>query len=128
ARRNVPPPREAIVRRAVARQPEDRYQSAYDLADDLETFLRDEKLHSGPVRIARYLDLLTHAAGGVRRPELISEAEARASGDDLDFDSDVFDGSFQPAEGAPGPAQAASWEAVEQPEADVAAALHIELA
>ena len=64
--------------RALERHPEDRYQTAYDLADDLESFLRDEKLHSGPVRIARYLDMLTIAAGGTRRPELISEAEARA--------------------------------------------------
>jgi len=38
--------------------------------------LRDERLHSGPVRIARYLDMLTAAAGGQRRPELISEGEA----------------------------------------------------
>ena len=62
--------------RTLEKHPEDRYQSAYDLADDLESFLRDERLHSGPVRIARYLDMLTHAAGGARRPELVSEAAA----------------------------------------------------
>src|SRR5262249_58668105 len=77
ARRNFPPALESIVMRALEKHPEDRYQSAYDLADDLEAFLRDEKLHSGPVRIARYLDMLTMADGGPRRPELVSESEAR---------------------------------------------------
>jgi serine/threonine protein kinase len=127
ARRNFPPALESIVMRALEKHPEDRYQSAYDLADDLESFLRDEKLHSGPVRIARYLDMLTIAAGGTRRPELISEAEARRDNDDLDFDSGTFDG-YVPGEGAPGPEQAPLWEDVEQPEAEIAAALHMELA
>src|SRR6185312_2508976 len=90
---------------------------------------RDERLHSGAVKIARYLDMLTHAEGGQRRPELVSEAETRATtgGEDLDFDSQVFDG-FQPSEGAPGPETAPEWEDAEQPEADVAAALGMELA
>lgn len=129
ARRNFPAALEAIVMRALEKHPGDRYQSAYDLADDLETFLRDERLHSGPVRIARYLDMLTHAEGGQRRPELVSEAEARRAdgADDLDFDSQVFDG-FKPTEGAPGPEQAPDWEDAEQPEADVAKALGMELA
>jgi len=126
-RRNYPPALESIVMRALEKHADDRYQSAYDLADDLESFLRDERLHSGPVRIARYLDQLTGAAGGARRPELISEAEARRDGDELDFDRPSFD-AFVPVEGAPGPAQAPMWEDVEQPEADVAAALHLELA
>ncbi|MGN6103805.1 MAG: serine/threonine-protein kinase, partial [Kofleriaceae bacterium] len=118
ARRSFPSALEAIVMRCLERHPEDRYQSAYDLADDLEAFLRDESMHSGPVRIARYLDALSHAAGGPRRPELVSEAEAR--GDlppELDFDSQVFD-SF---------AAAPEWEDAEQPEAEIAAALGIEL-
>jgi len=128
-RRSFPPALEAIVMRALEKHPADRYQSAYDLADDLETFLRDERLHSGPVRIARYLDMLTHAAGGQRRPELVSEAEVRRGdgGDELDFDSQVFDG-YKPQEGAPGPEQAPEWEDADQPEADVAAALGMELA
>ncbi|MBV8760781.1 MAG: hypothetical protein JO257_26040, partial [Deltaproteobacteria bacterium] len=54
-------------------------------------------------------------------------AEARVGGDDLDFDSQVLDG-YKPTEGAPGPEQAPLWEDVDQPEADVAAALHMELA
>ncbi len=128
ARRNFPPGLESIVMRTLEKHPEDRYQTAYDLADDLESFLRDEKLHSGPVRIARYLDMLAIASGGTRRPELISEAEGRQGNDnELDFDSHVFDG-YAPSEGAPGPEQAPLWEDVEQNEADVAAALHMELA
>jgi hypothetical protein len=72
--------------------------------------------------------MLAIAAGGTRRPELISEAEAKQGGaDDLDFDSQVFDG-FAPSEGAPGPEQAPLWEDVEQNDADIAAALHMELA
>jgi serine/threonine protein kinase len=127
ARRNFPPALESIVMRTLEKHPEDRYQSAYDLADDLETFLRDERLHSGPVRIARYLDMLALAAGGARRPELISEAEARGTGEELDFDSQVFDG-FAPSEGDPGPEQAPMWEDIDQPESEVAKALHIDLA
>ncbi len=127
ARRNFPSSLESIVMRALEKHPEDRYQSAYDLADDLETFLRDARMHSGPVRIARYLDALTAAAGGPRRQELVSESEIRGDTDDLDFDSQVFDG-FAPSEGAPGPEQAPEWEDQDQPEADVAAALGMELA
>jgi serine/threonine protein kinase len=127
ARRNFPAALESIVMRALEKHPADRYQSAYDLADDLETFLRDERLHSGPVRIARYLDMLTHAAGGARRPELVSEAENRlaAGHDDLDFDAH-FDGG-KPNDGAPTPEQAKEWEDQPQAEADVAAALGMEL-
>ncbi len=128
-RRDFPPALEAIVMRALEKHPGDRYQTAYDLADDLESFLRDGRMHSGPVRIARYLDMLTHAAGGQRRPELVSEAEARRSegGDELDFDSQVFDG-YKPTEGAPGPDQAPEWEDTDQPEGEIAAALGLELA
>ncbi|MGE0867597.1 MAG: protein kinase [Kofleriaceae bacterium] len=129
ARRNYPPALEAIVMRALEKHPDDRYQTAYDLADDLETFLRDARLYSGAVRIARYLDMLSHVAGGPRREELISEHEVarEAQAEDLDFDSQVFDG-YVPAEGGPRPEQAREWEDTDQPEEDVAAALGIELA
>jgi serine/threonine protein kinase len=120
SRRNFPPALESIVMRTLEKHPEDRYQSAYDLADDLEAFLRDEKMHSGPVRIARYLDLLSIAGGGPGRPELISEADSRVSDRELDFDSQVFDGFV--------PGQSDQWEDVEQPDTDVAAALQLELA
>jgi len=128
ARRGFPSALEAIVMRALEKHPEDRYQSAYDLADDLETFLRDARMHSGPVRIARYLDALTAAAGGPRRQELVSETELRGdAADELDFDNQMFD-SYAPAEGAPGPEQAREWEDQDQPEGEVAAALGMELA
>ena len=74
-RHDFPPTLEAIIMRTLERHPSDRYQSAYDLADHLEDYLREANLHTGPVRIARYLDELTMAEGGERRPELISEAE-----------------------------------------------------
>jgi len=122
-RRKFPAPLEAIVMRALEKNPEDRYQTAYDLADDLESFLRDQRMHSGPVRIARYLDMLTTASGGQRRPELVSEAEQRRE-EELDFDSQVFDG-FAPVEVSP--EQAAQWEDPDEPEAEVAAALGMEL-
>jgi serine/threonine protein kinase len=128
ARRNFPSALEAIVMRTLEKHPEDRYQSAYDLADDLETFLRDARMHSGPVRIARYLDALTAAAGGERRQELVSETELRGdASDELDFDNQMFD-SFAPSEGAPGPEQAREWEDQDQPEAEVASALGMDLA
>jgi serine/threonine protein kinase len=67
---------EAIVMRALETHPEDRYQSAYQLANDLEEVLRRLRLKSGSVRIARYLDDLRVAEGGERRPELVVAGEA----------------------------------------------------
>ncbi|MFN3199293.1 MAG: serine/threonine protein kinase [Bradymonadia bacterium] len=43
-RSQVPPDLEAIIRRALARQPRDRYQSARDLAQDLSRFLFNNRL------------------------------------------------------------------------------------
>jgi tRNA A-37 threonylcarbamoyl transferase component Bud32 len=120
-RRKFPAALEAIVMRALERNPAARYQSAYDLADDLEAFLRDAQLHSGPVRIARYLDALSEAAGGPRRPELVSEAETRGAA------AAAPDGGRGTGE-AYAPAATREWEDAEQPEADVAAALGLELA
>jgi len=111
-RRDFPSALESIVMRCLERHPEDRYQSAYDLADDIEAFLRDAQLHSGPVRIARYLDQLTAAGGGARRPELVSEAEGATRIEELELDPAMVDG-FRPE----------AWEDVEQPDTDVAAAL-----
>ena len=126
-RRGFPPVLETIVMRALEKHVEDRYQSAYDLADDLEMFLRESRLHSGPVRIARYLDALTTAAGGSRRPELVSEAETGGDSDDLDFDRQVFD-AFVPSHDASDPSGSPEWDDTEQSEAEVAAALGLELA
>jgi serine/threonine protein kinase len=118
--RDFPPQLEAIILRALERHPENRYQSAYDLADDLEGFLRDTRQHSGPVRIARYLDELAAASGGERRPELISEQEQQARGPaELELDQQLFDG-YHPAEGP------SEWDETEETDNAVARALGIE--
>jgi serine/threonine protein kinase len=128
ARRDFPGPLETIIMRCLERHPSDRYQSAYDLADDLEEVLRELRLHSGPVRIARYLDELAHAGGGQRRPELTPEAELarRDHGDDLDFDSKVFD-AYRAAETLDEPTAAAEWDEYEEGDEGIAEALGIEL-
>jgi len=118
ARRDFPGQLEGVIMRALERHPEARYQSAYDLADDLEGFLRDARLHSGPVRIARYLDELSEAAGGTRRPELIAEAELVKVDEELDFDGQ-FDGHQAAAGG--------EWDEFQEADAEVAAALGLEL-
>ncbi len=125
-RNNFPGALESIVMRTLEAHPNDRYQSGYDLADDLEMFLRDAKLRSSPVRIARYLDELSVASGGERRAELVSEADhAKAMDeDDLDFDRGTFDG-YQEAAGADGEAPT-EWDEYDESEADMAAALGID--
>ncbi|HRC56612.1 MAG TPA: serine/threonine-protein kinase, partial [Kofleriaceae bacterium] len=117
-RRSYPPALEEIVMRALSPAPARRYQSAYDLADDLEQFLQDAKLSSGPVRIARYLDELAHAEGGSRRPELVSST-GRFSRVDLDLEAAPFR-SFRAAPGR-------EWDDAEEPVADVASALGIDV-
>ena len=121
-KRDFPPALEAIILRALERHPEARYQSAYDLADDLEGFLRDHRQHSGPVRIARYLDELTLAEGGQRRPELISEQELQRAQEELDFDQRMFDG-YHPVKAPEAPSE---WDEFVETDAAVARALGIE--
>lgn len=125
ARKEYPGALESIVMRALEPHPEDRYESAYDMADELQEFLREVGMRSGPLRIARYLDRLAGASGGARRPELIAEAERRADDEDeaLDFDRGMFD-SFQAAIGGTEEA-AADWEELDEDQDDVAAALGV---
>ncbi|HUH02487.1 MAG TPA: serine/threonine-protein kinase, partial [Kofleriaceae bacterium] len=124
-RRDFPGALEGIIMRALEAHPIERYQSAYDLADELEDFLREQGLKSGPVRIARYVDELIAAAGGERRPELISEAEqARGDEDALDFDRGMFEG-YQATAGVEAPG-ASEWDEYEESEREVAAALGID--
>ena len=131
AKHDFPPALEAIVMRALERHPDNRYQSAYDLADDLEAFQRDAHLSSGPVRIARYLDDLSHAHGGMRRPELVAEANRRAGSgnEELNFDGPSM-ASLHDADSefsADSIDVDVEWDDVEEPEQDVAEALGLEL-
>src|SRR5262249_7366135 len=94
---------EAIVMRALEAHRNDRYATAYELANDLEEFLRTANLKSGPVRIAQYLDELRAAEGGERRPELIIAGEAWLDDDGeeaLDFDRGFSVGPPQDAPAA----------------------------
>ena len=128
AKHDFPPALEAIVMRSLERHPDNRYQSAYDLADDLEAFQREEKLKSGPVRIARYLDDLSHAHGGARRPELMAESIRRPTSgyeEDIDFDGPSLASQYDAdSEGIDIDME---WDDVDEPEEDVAEALGIEL-
>jgi len=47
---------ERIVLRALARSPEDRYQSARDLQVDLETFVHEERLRLSPAALAGWME------------------------------------------------------------------------
>jgi serine/threonine protein kinase len=130
-RRNYPAALEIIVMRALARNPADRYDSAYDLADELEQFLHDAKLASGPVRIARYLDELGHAEGKTRRPELLTGGRFRRPESELGGELDAQSHSdqrsrqeFSSFRAAPG----REWDDAEEPMADVASALGIDVA
>ena len=90
--------------------------------------MRDSRHHSGPVRIARYLDELTHAAGGQRRPELISEQELGRADEELELDRQLFDG-YHPAEAAAlagKPEGTSEWDEFVETDAAVARALGIE--
>ena len=66
-RKQFPPALETIVMRALERHPSDRY-SAFEMAEDLERYLRDSGTRSGPLRIAAYLDELAAASGGSSAP------------------------------------------------------------
>jgi tRNA A-37 threonylcarbamoyl transferase component Bud32 len=124
-RRDYPGALEAVVMRALEADPRDRYDSAYDLAEALEDYLRDAALRSGQVRVARYLDELAVAGGGDRRDELIGESERMSDDDEgLDFDQGMFEGYR--AEGQAAPALA-EWEEFEESEQAVADALGIDV-
>ena len=79
-RRDYPAALEQIVMRALEKRPEDRYQSAQEMQDDLEEFLSESGLRSGNRRVAIYMSELfaaDAAAGG---------GEAADDGEELDFD------------------------------------------
>jgi serine/threonine protein kinase len=123
-RRDFPGMLESVIMRALEARPADRYASAYDMADELEEFLRESGLRSGPLRVARYLDELAVAVGGERRPELVSESEEREE-DALDFDRGIFEG--YKAVSPESAARVADWDEVEENEQAVADALGVDV-
>ena len=122
--RDFPGMLESVIMRALETRPADRYASAYDMADELEEFLRETGLRSGPLRVARYLDELAVAVGGERRPELVSERED-GDEDALDFDRGIFEGyrAVSPESAA----RVADWDEVEENEQAVADALGVDV-
>jgi eukaryotic-like serine/threonine-protein kinase len=80
-RRDYPAALELIVMRALEKRPEDRYQTAQELHDDLEEFLNESGLRSGNRRVAIYMNELfapdAATAGGAAA---VDDQEA------LDFD------------------------------------------
>ena len=124
-KRDYPGMLESIVMRALEARPEDRYASAFDMADELDDFLREGGLRSGPIRVARYLDQLAVAAGGERREELVSEREAAGEEDALDFDRGMFEGYKAATPEAV--ARVADWDEVEEGEEEVAKALGVDV-
>jgi len=67
-RRDYPAALELIVMRALEKRPQDRYQTAQEMHDDLEEFLNESGLRSGNRRVAIYMNELfapgAAAAGG----------------------------------------------------------------
>ena len=73
-RADVPPELERIAMRALARMPGDRYQTAADLAADLEAFLRAQ----APVLYAPKLaGLVAHVLGDAPQPTLAIATDSR---------------------------------------------------
>jgi serine/threonine protein kinase len=97
-RHDFPAALELIVMRALEKRPEDRYQSAQALQDDLEEFLSESGLRSGNRRVAIYMnELFTPgtAAGG---------ASAADEPEELDFDRRApLSMRIEPASGSPAP-------------------------
>ncbi len=124
-RHDYPGALESIVMRALESAPSDRYQEANDLADALAEYLREGRLRTGPLGVARYLDRLAVAEGNERREHFVSEAEREGEDEDLDFDRDLFSG-FR-AMAVQGEQAAASWDEVDEDESCVAEALGIDV-
>jgi serine/threonine protein kinase len=121
-RRDFPGVLESIIMRALERDPAERYTSAYDMADELDDFLRESARRSGPLRVARYLDELAVAVGGSARAELVAE-RTRSDEEALDFDRGMFDGYVSGTQSAP----VAAWDEWEEESDAVASALSAEV-
>src|SRR5262249_43612001 len=73
-RPDVPSALEAIIRRCMARRPEDRYPSAREAADDLERFLRGELAprRRGPVLVAGGVLVLAGVVAWAAWPRVVA--------------------------------------------------------
>ncbi len=67
---NVTPALEAIVRKALARSPEDRFQSAHELSDVLTSYLFDNALKVSPYDLRRLIDSVMQDMGPVKGAKL----------------------------------------------------------
>jgi hypothetical protein len=54
----IPDALERVILRALAKDPADRYPTAFELQEDLELFMRESKLHALPGALGRYLEHL----------------------------------------------------------------------
>jgi serine/threonine protein kinase len=125
-RHDYPGALESIVMRALEAEPSNRYQEAYDFADALGNYLREEQMRTGPIGVARYLDRLAVAEGGERREEFISELEEDQDEESLDFDRGLFSGFKAMAEQNPKAVE--SWDDLEEDESAVAEVVGIDVA
>ncbi len=82
-RPDLPPAFDEIVLRALAREPEARYQTAEDLRAALERFARDQELRTSNKALADYVTALF----GSRLEPWHEEAELRAASTNLDSTS-----------------------------------------
>ena len=82
-RKGYPHPLERVVMRALQREPDKRYQSAFELLEELERVTRDCKLHGLPGALARYLE---HLFGPSPHPWQLARKQALAAGR-TDFDT-----------------------------------------
>jgi eukaryotic-like serine/threonine-protein kinase len=78
-RRDYPAALELIVMRALEKRPQDRYQTAQEMHDDLEEFLSESGLRSGNRRVAIYMS------------ELFAPGAAAAGGKGADEDQEALD-------------------------------------
>ena len=82
-RKGYPEPLARVVMRALERDPDKRYQSAFELLEELERVTRDTKLHALPGALARYLE---HLFGPRPHPWQLARQQALAAGR-TDFDT-----------------------------------------
>jgi len=103
--RDYPGDLEMVVMRALEKKPEDRYQSAHELVDDLQRFLQTSgAMMRSHHQMARYLrDLYSPAAEAQITEDGLRQARIFAEGDEGDAEPLDFDQA--PAEG-PGAALA----------------------